>query len=117
MRVEDRVRFQHMLDAAQAALGFVRGRSRADLDADRLLLFGVLHALEILGEAANRLSQEARAQHPTLPWRAIVGMRNRLVHGYFDVEADIVWKTVTEELPPLVAQVVAVLEAPHGMEG
>lgn len=99
-----------MRDSAQAALDFVQGRSRADLEADRLLLFAVLHAIEVLGEAASRVSEDVRAQYPALPWRAMIGMRTRLVHGYFDIDTDIVWETVTDRLPPLVAQLAAILE-------
>jgi uncharacterized protein with HEPN domain len=76
----------------------VEGRSREDLDRDRMLLFAVVHAIEILGEAANKISAETRAAAP-LPWAAIVSMRNRLIHGYFDIDTAIVWKTATVEIP------------------
>jgi uncharacterized protein with HEPN domain len=58
----------------------------------------------VLGEAAKRLSPELRARHPDIPWRAIAGMRDRLVHGYDDVDLDLVWKTVSEDLPALIAR-------------
>ncbi len=102
MRDEDRIRILHMIDAADAVAQFVEGRSRGDLDRDRMLLFALVHAIEILGEAANKISPEARATAPQVPWGAIVAMRNRLIHGYFDVNATIVWKTATEEVPALV---------------
>ncbi len=102
MQDEDRIRILHMIDAADAVAQFVEGRNRDDLDRDRMLLFALVHAIEILGEAANKISLEARAAAPQVPWGAIVAMRNRLIHGYFDINATIVWKTATEEVPALV---------------
>jgi uncharacterized protein with HEPN domain len=99
----DNIRLRHMLDAARAALAFAAGRSRADLAADLMLQFALVRALEIVGEAAARLSEPTRAAHPEIPWGAIIGMRNRLVHGYFDVDLEIVWRTTIESLPSLVA--------------
>ena len=69
-----------------------------------MLLFALARCVEIVGEAASRLSTEAQASTPAIPWPAIVGMRNRLIHAYFDVDTEIVWKTVTEELPALATQ-------------
>jgi len=66
-----------------------------------MLLFAVVRAIEVVGEAAAKVSEETRATAPDIPWSAIVSMRNRLIHGYFDIDADIVWKTATCELPPL----------------
>jgi uncharacterized protein with HEPN domain len=104
MRAEDRVRLQHMIDAAEAAIRFVKGRQRADLDRDQMLLFALIRAVEVLGEASAKLSDDTRALDSTIPWGAIVSMRNRLIHGYFDIDADIVWKTVAIELPALLPQ-------------
>ncbi len=83
-------RLRHMRDAACAALRFVRGRTRADLDADEMLAFALVRALEIIGEAADKLSDPTHAAHPSIPWSEIIGMRHKLVHGYFDVDLDIV---------------------------
>lgn len=80
---EDRVRILHMIEAAGAVGRFMAGRSRADLDQDQMLLFAVVRAIEVLGEAASKISPETRAAVPSVPWGAIVGMRNRLIHGYF----------------------------------
>ena len=80
------------------------GRSRADLDTDRMLLFAVIRAIEVVGEAASKLSEEFRAAHPSIPWRAIIGMRNRLIHAYFDIDTETVWETTTQELPPILNQ-------------
>jgi len=66
-----------------------------------MLLFAVVRAIEVIGEAAGRVSHDTRALAPDVPWNAIAGMRNRLIHGYFDIDTEIVWKTVTEEIPTL----------------
>lgn len=72
-----------------------------DLDRDRMLLFAVVRAVEIVGEAAAKTSAETQAQLPDVPWASIVGMRNRLIHGYFDINTEILWKTATVEVPAL----------------
>ena len=81
---------------------FVYGRERADLDSDQMLFCAVVRAIEVLGEAASRISEEAKADFVEVPWVSVVGMRNRLVHGYFDINADLVWKTATTEIPALI---------------
>ena len=102
MQEKDKVRFRHMLDAAEEARGFARGRSREDLDTDRMLVLALLKCVEIIGEAAARTSDESKAMNSSIPWQDIIGMRNRLVHGYYDVNLDVVWRTVDEELPSLI---------------
>lgn len=109
MSPEDRIRLEHMLDAARTAQSFLAGRARSELDTDRLLLFGVVRAIEVIGEAASRVSASTRDALPAIPWPDAVGMRNRLVHAYFNIDPEIVWKTVTEELPGLVAALEAAL--------
>ncbi len=99
-----------MLDSAHEAQSFLSGCSRNDLDADRMLVLAVLKSVEIIGEAASRVTPEGRAALPNLPWQDMIGMRNRLVHGYFDVDLDVVWQTVTKELPGLVDVLEAVLD-------
>ena len=84
MRKEDGVRLRHMLDAAREALGFVQGRNRVDLNSDRQLVLGLVKAIEIIGEAAFRTSENTRAQFSEIRWDDIVGMRHRLVHAYFE---------------------------------
>jgi uncharacterized protein with HEPN domain len=101
MRDDDRVRILHMIDAAESLQQFVAGRKRASLDTDRMLLFAIIRAIEVLGEAASKVTNETKDATQNIPWTAIVGMRNRLIHGYFDIDADVVWKTVTEEIPRL----------------
>ena len=99
MHAEDRIRLLHMVEASQAAMRFVAGRQRADLQTDQMLLFAVIRAIEVVGEASNKVSEEVRAANPNIPWKAIVGMRNRLIHAYFDVDTDMVWETLQLEIP------------------
>ena len=69
-----------------------------------MLLFTVVRAVEIIGEAASKISEEVQVAHGEIPWKAIIGMRNRLVHAYFEINTDIVWVAVTEEIPALLRQ-------------
>lgn len=93
-----------MIDAANEALSFVAGKSKSELETDRTLMLAIVKSIEIVGEAASKVSGDVKAQSPEIPWSDIVAMRNRLIHSYFDVNIEIVWQTVTEELPPLVTQ-------------
>ena len=110
MHLDDPTRLRHMADACREARGFVAGKARPDLDHDRMLTLALVKCVEIVGEAANGVTGEFRAAHPEVPWRGAIAMRNRLVHGYFDVDLDRVWDTVTKELPPLLAQVEGLME-------
>jgi len=101
MRREDRIRIEHMRDAADAVSRFVANRQRQDLEADEMLRFALVRAIEIIGEAASRISAETREANPAIPWQAIIGMRNRLVHAYFDIDTDILWVAATREVPSL----------------
>lgn len=109
MNPHDRVRLRHLADALNSAIKFARGRRRSDLDSDEMLLFALVRAIEIAGEAASRVTAETRAGLPDLPWNSIVGMRNRLIHAYFDIDRDILWTTVTEAVPPLAERLRRVL--------
>ncbi|HSW87245.1 MAG TPA: HepT-like ribonuclease domain-containing protein [Rhabdochlamydiaceae bacterium] len=88
-----------MLDSTEAILSFIKGKRRASLDNNRLLASGVIRELEILGEAAGQISEKTKNLFPKLPWKQLIGMRNRLIHAYFDVDHDIIWKTVKDYLP------------------
>jgi uncharacterized protein with HEPN domain len=109
MRKDDRIRLQHMLDAANEALTFIQGKNRADLDIDRMLVLSLIRELEIIGEAASKISAETRSQNTSIPWQDISGMRNRLIHAYFDVDLDTVWSTVSRDLPTLKAELEKIL--------
>jgi uncharacterized protein with HEPN domain len=100
----DAVRLRHMLDAAQKARHFIHNRSRSDLDSDELLSLALVRLLEIVGEAATRVSTDVRTAYPTIPWQPIADTRNRLIHGYYDVDLDIVWTILQDDLPSLIAE-------------
>ncbi len=110
MHSDDRIRLQHMIDAGREAMGFALGRCRADLSTNRMLVLSLVKSVEILGEAASKVSESLRNDYPELPWREMVTMRNRLIHGYFDIDLDIVWQTVITELPPLVVMLESILD-------
>ena len=89
MSPDDRLRLRHVKDALNSAIRFAQGRKRRDLDSDEMLLFALVRAIEVAGEAASRVSAETRAALTELPWDSMIGMRNRLVHAYFDINHDI----------------------------
>lgn len=91
-----------MLDAAKEAVSFTQGKQRSDLDKDRKLVLAIIRLVEVVGEAAGRISKEVQSAHSQIPWAAIVGMRNHLIHAYFDIDVDRVWDTVHDDLPPLI---------------
>jgi len=82
MSDNDRIRLQHMLEAAREAISFVEGRNRDDLARDRKLALSLIKEIEIIGEAATRISAEVKHSIPSIPWAKIIGMRNRLIHAY-----------------------------------
>jgi uncharacterized protein with HEPN domain len=93
-----------MLDAAREAIAFTQNQTRAMLDSDRMLTLSLVKSIEIIGEAAARVSRECQERYPAIPWASIIAMRNRLIHAYFDVDLDRVWDTITTDLPPLIAE-------------
>ena len=103
LKADDDVRLRHMLQYAEVAAEFTRGRQRRDLDDDSLLELGTRKALEIVGEAAAPVTEATRLSHPEIPWAEIVGLRNRLVHGYDVVDHGILSSVLTVDLPVLVA--------------
>ncbi len=111
----DVIRLRHMLEAAEEAMAFSVGKGRSDLDSNRMLRFALVRAIEIVGEAANQVSPEGRAALPDIAWASMVGMRNRIVHAYFDIDLDRVWETVTEDLPPLMDQLRRALHSGNGI--
>jgi uncharacterized protein with HEPN domain len=96
-----------MIEAAEQALSFTRGRTPADLDSDAMLRMALTRTVEIVGEAAAQVSAAGRQELPDVPWAQIVGMRNRLVHAYFDINRNILWDTVQLALPQLLKQLKA----------
>ncbi len=104
MNEHDLVRLRHMLDSAREAVAFAGGENRETLDSDRKLTLALVKSVEIIGEAASKVSQACRDANPQIPWSKIAGMRNRLVHAYFDINLDILWEAVTNDLPVLVQE-------------
>lgn len=101
-RHDDRIRLRQMLDHAGEAMALVQGRRLEDLARDRVLELALTRLVEIIGEAATRIGEETRQLFPAIPWPQIIGMRNRLIHGYDQVDLQVLWNTITEDLPPLV---------------
>lgn len=101
---KDEIRLRHMLDHAAEAAEMIRGHKRTDLDVDRKLNLSLVRLIEIVGEAAARVSAEERERLPAIPWDDIVGMRNRVVHGYDDVDFDVLWDVAELHLPPLIRE-------------
>lgn len=111
MRKNDLIRLRHMLDSAEEAISFAQGHRREDMKHDRMLVLSVVKAIEIIGEAASQIAIETRDQIPDIPWPSIVGMRNRLVHAYFDIDLNAVWDTLIDDLPPLIAALERILRS------
>jgi uncharacterized protein with HEPN domain len=101
MKHDDLIRVQHMIDASTELLSFIENKKRNDLDNDRMLVLSVIKEIEIIGEAANKVSNELKEQFPDIPWSEIINMRNRLIHTYFDIDTEIVWSSITQDVPQL----------------
>jgi uncharacterized protein with HEPN domain len=93
-----------MLDHSHEALALIKNKKRRDLDTDRVLSLALVRLLEIVGEAANRVSENAKKQRPEIPWSQIISLRNRLIHGYDSVDLDILWQILNEDVPSLIAK-------------
>lgn len=111
MRRNDLFCLKHMRDAARQALVFAEGRTREDLESDQMLVFSIVKAVEIVGEAAFHISDATREANPAIPWADIVAMRHRLVHAYFDINLDVLWMTVQQDIPSLVEELERILPA------
>lgn len=111
MNEADRVRLTHMLDAVRAAEEFAQGQTRVALEQDRKLAFALVRAIEIVGEAATKVSPETQQAISDIPWKSITGMRHKIVHDYFDIDYDVVWKTVVERMPELRSILESILSA------
>jgi uncharacterized protein with HEPN domain len=107
----DLIRLRHMLEAAEAGVSFIENESREALDTDQKLVFALVRAVQIVGEAATKISQETRAQYPEIPWKNITGTRHILVHDYFKISLDRIWQTAVDDLPPLIEQLKAIITA------
>jgi len=99
---DDTVYLGHMLDMARKAHDRVKGLDKSQFDADEVLRLASAHIVQIIGEAAARVSDDTRRAYPEIAWRQIVGMRNRIVHDYMGVDFDVVWEVVAHDLPELI---------------
>lgn len=104
MQPEDGMRVGHIIDAAARIRKWLAGLSFGDFLDNEQLQMAVLYSIQVVGEAANNLSDGLKDALPTVPWGEIVGMRNRIVHGYFLLDSDIVWEAATIHLPELATQ-------------
>ena len=100
-----------MIDAAERIMGLVGERTAAELDADELRRHAILWNLTVLGEAATQLSDDLKADHPEVVWSDPIRLRNRLVHGYWSIEMQVVVATAADDLRPLTEQLRAVVES------
>ncbi|MCX5643252.1 MAG: DUF86 domain-containing protein [Phycisphaerae bacterium] len=107
---DDKMRLHHMLDHANEAVEMVRGKGPEDLKRDRMLQLALVRLVEIVGEAATRVSEKGQERYPSIPWQHARGMRNRLVHGYDKVDLDVLWDTIEHDLPPLIAELRRILD-------
>ena len=98
----DLIRVRHMLAAAKEAMEFAAGKTRKNLEKDRIRVLAIIKSIEIIGEAASKVTEEFKSENKNIPWNDIISMRNRLIHAYFDVNLDIVWQTVKSDLPDLI---------------
>lgn len=98
----DLIRLRHMLGATEKALKFTSGKNRTDLDQEEQLSLALVRLLEVIGEAAAKVTIDCQTRNTPIPWKEIIGTRNRLIHGYEEVDLDIVWQIVSGDLPTLV---------------
>ena len=103
-RRADTITLRQMLDSIEEAVAIAKVRTRGHLESDRLVFLALLKLVEIVGEAATRVTEATQTAHPEIPWREIIGTRNRLIHGYDTVDNDILWQIVTADFPALASQ-------------
>lgn len=106
----DEICVRHIIDATKKAISFTENRSRENIKSDEMLALSLIRLLEIVGEAAGQVSQDFKDQHSNIPWAKMIALRNRLIHGYFNINLDIVWDTVKNDLPPLLVALEKIFE-------
>ena len=106
---DDLTRLKHIIDSAKKAVRFSAEKQTPGLYKDELLNLALVQLLEIIGEAANGISENMREKYPDVAWREMSALRNRLKQAYFEIDNFVVWNTVTQELPPLIVQLEKIL--------
>jgi uncharacterized protein with HEPN domain len=109
MNEQDEIRLRHMLDAAREAVAFAEDHAREDLDSNQMLVRALSMSIGIIGEAASKVSADVQSAYPEVPWPQVIGMRNRIIHAYFEVNFDILWETVTDRIPELIEQLEGII--------
>ncbi len=107
---DDNLSLRHMLDTASEASALVQGKSRICLDDERVLFLALVRLMEIIGEAANRVTQETQNKTPSIRWNEIISLRNRLIHGYDNVDKDILWQILDFDIPELISELKKVID-------
>jgi len=103
--LKDRERLQHILAAIERVNRYVKGKSFDDLQKDDMMYYAVVKNIEMMGEAANMLTTDFQESHPETPWKMVKGMRNYIVHEYFQIDSVVVWDVVTKDLSALQNQI------------
>ncbi len=114
MKPDESVYLVHILDAISKSEKYLKGIDEKTFQQDTLIQDGVIRQIEIIGEAANRLSNILQSQYAHIPWEDIIGMRNKLIHDYFGVDIEKVWLTATQDLPALKTEIEKILNALSG---
>ena len=104
--VEDNpTRIKHIYDACKEIIQFTNNTSKTQFEDNRILAYASVHLIEIIGEAASLVTSELKQKYSTIPWKHLIGMRNRLIHGYFDIDLNIVWQTIKDDIPNLLVEI------------
>ncbi len=111
MRKDDLVYVGHMLDLSRKAVARTKNLSRIEYDRNEDLRLALAHMIQVLGEAARRVSIEFQRMHPSIPWPEIIGMRHKIVHDYLEIDEDIIWDVVTADLPSVVVELARIVPA------
>lgn len=109
-RHDDMIRLRHMPDHAKEAVDLIAGKDKTELQHNRVLELALIRLVEIVGEASAKVSSEMQAKYPSIPWPQVIGMRNRLIHGYDAVDLDVLWDTIDVDLASLIAALKKILE-------